>query len=132
LNSAFDSIRRAFPDGEVTGFESLIPVMTNHPKDRHVLAAAVASRSAVIVTDNVKDFPASSVAMHDVDIQTADEFARYSFEVNAEWGLRALTRQANRKRRPPVSVDELLAHLEPVLPSYVDAVRDELARRNPD
>jgi predicted nucleic acid-binding protein len=132
LNSTFDSIRRAFPDGEVTNFESLIPVMTNDPKDRHVLAAAVASRSAVIVTDNVRDFPAASVAMHDIDIQTPDEFARYSFEVDVERGLSALRRQANRKRRPPVTVEELLAHLEAVLPTYVAAVRDELARRSPD
>jgi PIN domain len=38
------AMRHAFPDAEVTGFERLIPAMTNHPKDRHVLAAAGACR----------------------------------------------------------------------------------------
>ena len=32
---------RSFPDALVAGYESLIEGMTNHPKDRHVLAAAV-------------------------------------------------------------------------------------------
>jgi len=31
--------------------------MTNHPKDRHVLAAAVRCNAEVIVTHNVKEFP---------------------------------------------------------------------------
>ncbi len=34
-------MREAFPEAMVTGHESLIASMTNHPKDRHVLAAAV-------------------------------------------------------------------------------------------
>jgi hypothetical protein len=36
-----------FPDARVTGYEQLIGSMTNHPKDRHVLAAAVAGRADV-------------------------------------------------------------------------------------
>lgn len=32
-------IREAFPNAEVAGYESLLPVLTNHEKDRHVLAA---------------------------------------------------------------------------------------------
>jgi hypothetical protein len=31
--------------------------MTNEPKDRHVLAAAVRGRADVIVTENIRDFP---------------------------------------------------------------------------
>ena len=43
-------IRKAFPDAWAEGYEPLIPVMENDPKDRHVLAAAVRTRSEVIVT----------------------------------------------------------------------------------
>ena len=56
---------RAFPDAMVEGYEDLIPAMTNDPKDRHVLAAAVRSGASLIVTANLKDFPRTS--MHEYD-----------------------------------------------------------------
>ena len=34
-------MRTAFPEGMIADFEDAIPLMRNHPKDRHVLAAAV-------------------------------------------------------------------------------------------
>jgi hypothetical protein len=40
-----------FPDARVTGYEELIGSMTNHRKDRHVLAAAVAGRADALVTE---------------------------------------------------------------------------------
>jgi hypothetical protein len=38
-----EQIRRAFPGSMVEGYSALVSKMTNHPKDRHVLAAAVAT-----------------------------------------------------------------------------------------
>lgn len=52
-----DTIHTAFPEAMVTGYASLTAAMTNHPKDRHVLAAAVVAGAQVIVTSNLKDFP---------------------------------------------------------------------------
>lgn len=46
----------AFPDSSVTGYEPLIPVMANDPKDRHVLAAAVRGQAHALVTQNLRDF----------------------------------------------------------------------------
>ena len=40
-------MRRHFPEAWVEGFEDLIPAMANHPKDRHVAAAAVKSNGSV-------------------------------------------------------------------------------------
>ena len=36
-----DQLRRYFPEAWVDGFEPLIGAISNHPKDRHVIAAAV-------------------------------------------------------------------------------------------
>lgn len=46
----------AFPEALVTGYQSIESKMTNHPKDRHVVAAAVAAQARVIVTFNSR-FP---------------------------------------------------------------------------
>ena len=35
------ALRKAFPDGEVENFEKFIAIATNHPKDRHVMAAGM-------------------------------------------------------------------------------------------
>jgi len=67
-------MRAAFPDAEVTGYEDLIDSMTNHPKDRHVLAAAVRADAAVIVTANLKDFPRSALDPYDLDAMGPDDF----------------------------------------------------------
>jgi hypothetical protein len=52
---------RSFPDALVTRYESLIDGMTNDPKDRHVLAAAVRANAEVLVTFNISDFPESAL-----------------------------------------------------------------------
>jgi len=61
-----DEIRRHFPEAWVDGFQPLITAMTNEPKDRHVLAAAVRSRCELIVTYNRRDFPMASVQQLDI------------------------------------------------------------------
>lgn len=59
---------RAFPDAEVRGYENLVETMTCDPKDRHVLAAAVRSDAAVLVTFNLGDFPDTSTAAYDITV----------------------------------------------------------------
>jgi len=61
LEKTFAAMRRAFPEAMVRGHEHLAESMTNHPKDRHVLAAAVAAQTGVVVTarPTFATFPAS-------------------------------------------------------------------------
>ena len=67
-------MQRHFPEAEVTEYEKLIGAMTNDPKDRHVAAAAVQSRAQIIVTFNLKDFPAASLSEWDIEVHHPDEF----------------------------------------------------------
>lgn len=43
-------MRAGFPESSVHGYEDLVPEMTCDPKDRHVLAAAVAVGADLLVT----------------------------------------------------------------------------------
>jgi hypothetical protein len=59
------AMREFFRDSLVENYESLIPEM-EHPKDRHVLAAAVACRADCVVTFNLKDFPSRAVSRYKI------------------------------------------------------------------
>ena len=65
-----NAMRGFFPDALVENYESLVPAMTNDPKDRHVLAAAVRSRAELIVTSNQKDFPVTALKPYDVAVRS--------------------------------------------------------------
>ena len=63
-------------------YEYLVESMTNHPKDKHVLAVAVASKSDVIVTNNLKHFPEKSISRYNIEAQTPDQFIRTQTSMN--------------------------------------------------
>lgn len=67
-------MRSAFCYARVKGYRSLIDSMTCHPKDRHVLAAAVRARAAAIVTFNMGDFPTESTSPFDIEVIHPDVF----------------------------------------------------------
>ena len=54
-------VTAAFPEAEVRDFEHLLRHLTNSEKDRHVLAAAIQGGVSVIVTFNLRDFPAAAL-----------------------------------------------------------------------
>lgn len=58
--------------------------MTNDLKDRHVLAAAVHANAKLIVTDNIKDFPALSVQPYDIDVRSPDDFLLDQLDLHQE------------------------------------------------
>jgi hypothetical protein len=97
-----------FPDARVTSYEELIGSMTNHPKDRHVLAAAVAGRADILVTENLKDFPPAAVAHLGITVAGQDDFLSGLLELYPDAVLDALRRQASRYRREPRTVMALL------------------------
>jgi hypothetical protein len=97
-----------FPDAQVTSYEELIGSMANHPKDRHVLAAAIAGRADILVTENLKDFPPAAVADFGIIIVGQDDFLSGLLELYPDPVLDALRRQASRYRREPRTVTDLL------------------------
>jgi predicted nucleic acid-binding protein len=69
-----DRMNFAYPDAAVTGYEAMISDMANDPKDRHVLAAAVRGGTEVLVTENLRDFPADAVRPYGIEVISQDAF----------------------------------------------------------
>ena len=101
-------MRRAFPDSEVTGYRPLVNSMTCDPKDRHVLAAAVRSNAAAVVTFNVDDFPATSTDPFEVDIVHPDDFLLDLLDVAPALVTAEIEEQATANRREPRTIESLL------------------------
>jgi predicted nucleic acid-binding protein len=68
-------MNEAVRDCLVTGYEDLIQSLSlPDPDDRHVLAAAIRAGAGVIVTYNLTDFPAETLARFDIEAQHPDDF----------------------------------------------------------
>jgi predicted nucleic acid-binding protein len=93
----------------VTDYEKLIPSITlPDADDRHVLAAAIRSGAEVIVTSNLKDFPAEVLANYGIEAQHPDEFVTYLLDLAPDVVCAAVKRQRQNLKNPPKTVDELL------------------------
>lgn len=101
----------------------LIPAMTNHEKDRHVLAAAQASGAEAVVTLNLADFPEEATQPLGIDAIHPDDFLQTLFAIDASGVVDALVRQAADLTRPAWSFEELLDALARTVPGFAAVVR---------
>jgi predicted nucleic acid-binding protein len=110
-------MKAAFPEATVTGYERLIKAMSNDEADRHVLAAAITVGADVIVTDNVRHFPPTACDQYGIEVQTADEFLSYSFDLAPQVMGGIFLQQVKDLERPSLDAAAALAALEKRLPS---------------
>jgi hypothetical protein len=82
------------------------------PDDRHILAAAIHAGADVIVTCNLTDFPAETLAGFNIEAQHPDDFLVYLFDQAPGVVCAAVKRQRESLRNPPKAAEELLATLE--------------------
>ncbi len=120
-------MREAFPDALVTDYGALVPAMTNHPKDRHVLAAAVRADAAVIVTANIKDFPPPALQPYDIDAVHPDDFLLDQLDLYPAQTTRCIQEQFAACRNPAITIDHLLGTLGKTVPRFAEKVREQLS-----
>jgi predicted nucleic acid-binding protein len=117
-------MRSAFPDAEVSGYRSLSDGLTCDPKDRHVLAAAVCTDAAAIVTFNIDDFPPASVDPFEIDVIDHDTFLLDQLDLTPPAVIDELQQQAVANRREPKTLSGLLDALARAgAPGFADEVR---------
>jgi predicted nucleic acid-binding protein len=109
LEAARSAMDRAFPAASISGFESLMPAFSlPDPDDLHVLAAAVHARADLIVTINLKDFPARVLASHGIVAVHPDPFIDYLFDQDESEAIAAVARMRSRLRAPSMSPSDFI------------------------
>ncbi|MGC9272177.1 PIN domain-containing protein [Acidiphilium sp.] len=129
LRRTIDLMNGAVPDCLVTGYESLIGALNlPDPDDRHVLAAAIVGHADVIVTKNLRDFPASTLSAYGIEAQHPDVFVCHLFDLAEPAAMAAVREVRGRLVNPPVSVEDYLDTLSrQELPETVAFLRERSA-----
>jgi predicted nucleic acid-binding protein len=126
-------MKEHFEDAEVTGYEGLVDSMTNDPKDRHVLAAAITGGADVIVTHNLRHFPAGSRDPYNIDAQDLNEFLRHQWEqADPERFVSILERWTAQLQRHPNTLEGVLEErLSTTVPEFSRAVLEFVHSEEP-
>lgn len=97
----------------VRDFEYLISSLEmKDSDDRHVVAAAIASKATRIVTWNLKDFPRRLLDQFSIHALSPDSFIIELIEADADGVVLALAAMRKRMQRPLTSVSEFFEALD--------------------
>jgi predicted nucleic acid-binding protein len=109
LERTRELMERHAPDALVTGYQSLIAGLSlPDQNDRHVLAAAIRGKASVIITNNVKDFPAHELQIYDIEAQTPDDFINHLIGLYPAEVLQAAEEHRGSLKNPQKTSDEYL------------------------
>ncbi len=125
-----DIMRSQFPEAMVTRHRMIIDTMPNDPKDRHVLAAAVASQAQAIVTQNLQHFAVEFLEPLSIEAQSPDDFLTNLFHLYPEHISRIIREQAEDLQHPPISTSELIDILAIHAPKFSELLKLRLVPRH--
>ncbi|AFD07196.1 PIN domain-containing protein [Solitalea canadensis] len=109
IKRTVDLMNEIFPDANVNGFGNLIDGLDlPDPDDRHVLAAAIKSKSKFIITHNLKDFPNTVLKDFNITILHPDDFVLELIENNDVLVIEAFMNQVKKLKNPSRKVPEVL------------------------
>ena len=96
-------------------------------KDAHVLAAAIKTRAHVIVTENLKDFPAEILDPLGIDVRSADAFIADTIALDFGRAVPVIARMRAAFNNPAITAEGLLLKMEAQgLVETVDALRSHV------
>lgn len=104
----------AFEEAMVTDFDVFLPASGGlpDPGDAHVLAAALKIQAAMIVTDNLKDFPENVLKPLNIEARSADEFIADTIALDPGRAVAAIRRMRERFKKPEKTAEVLLLDME--------------------
>ncbi|MCW2913812.1 MAG: hypothetical protein JWN52_1880 [Actinomycetia bacterium] len=103
----------AVRDCLIEDYETLIEgLKLPDPDDRHVLAAAIRAGAQVIVTSNLKDFPAEDMARWGMEAKSPDDFVLDQIDLDGRIIWACVQQIADSRNNPPETVEDVLDSLE--------------------
>ena len=112
LERTVKAMENAFPSSQVNGFEDIVNTLSLPDKnDNHVLAAAIKSDSSLIITFNLKDFPANELLTYGIKAMNPDDFIIELIEKDEAKVNQGFSNQLQSLRNPPKTREELLETL---------------------
>jgi len=128
LRETCDLMKAVLPDADVRDWERhKVPGALPDPKDDHVLAAAIAAGASVILTWNVRHFPAPGLALLDITALDPDSFLSRLHDQHPEAVIAALNDARANLRRSETTVEEYLQALDHQgLTTFVSKIRASL------
>ncbi len=93
-------------------------------QDAHVLAAAIKAQAQIIVTSNIKDFPAEILNKYEIEAQHPDTFLRHQLDLKLSVFLSSVKNIRQRLKKPPTSANQYLSILFPHLPQTVSILKE--------
>lgn len=107
----------------ITNYEDLMKsIALPDQQDVHVLAA-VKAHVQIIVTYNIKDFPAEILKKFEIEVQHPDTFLRHQVDLGLSVFLSSVKNIRQRLKKPPVSASQYLSILFPHLPQTVSILK---------
>jgi len=116
-------LREAFDEAEVDGYEAQLAEVSNHPKDRHVAAAALHEKATIIVTKNLPDFTPEPEG---VLVESPDEFLTRLLRLDQARVLGVIRFLEGFYERPRLTLEDVLRTLDDDAPLFVSRVRSLL------
>ena len=93
----------------VTGYERHMAELTlPDVNDRHVLATAIESEAAAIVTWNLSDFPKGIVGSHGIEVWTPDELLMKLLTEDQDLVIQVMSEHRASLKNPPKSAGDYL------------------------
>lgn len=118
------TINEAFPEAmDLNNSENIdFKNLNINPKDRHVVSTAICSNSQVILTYNIKDFPAEDLNQFSIEVQTPDEFLINILNLSYKKVLNIYEEMESQYKNPPIPREILLQWFKARAPKFTSMI----------
>ncbi|MGH3679253.1 MAG: PIN domain-containing protein [Natronosporangium sp.] len=124
------AIREFFPESRIAAedYASLVTSMPGaDPDDRHQMAAAISGRARILVTWNLRDFPAEPLAALGLRVADPNQYLCELLDQFPQEVTATVARLAGEKRRPPKTPTDLANDLAKAgVETFADRLRATL------